>query len=121
MPNEDSPYPKTDDPRYTVCQRCNRPVEKTQIERWHRCIPLDLIKSAVKPVTFYIVHDYYGCGSGCCGSRINLNIDGYDVYSKFEFYHVESLKQARQNFSDWISAGAKLLVDHCEFRCSEDW
>lgn len=44
--------------------------------------------SAKPPVAIEVVHDYYGCDTGCCGHRIIfVDEDGKEVVSHWTFSH----------------------------------
>jgi hypothetical protein len=40
-----------------------------------------------------VLHSYYGCDTGCCGHRIE--IDGEEVDDSFEFDHFDGLDDPR--------------------------
>ena len=60
------------------CSYCGRPFNETAPSfRSHRPI-----------VGVYVVHDFYGCDTGCCGHKsVAVDSDGDVVHSTFHFDH----------------------------------
>jgi hypothetical protein len=97
------------------CGRCGRPREKPAHED-AICAPCrGEIARAVGGIA-YVVHDYYGCESGCCGHRAYVeDARGNVLDSEFEFLHDEE-----QALDMALALAAKWDVDldpgRCEFR-----
>lgn len=61
------------------CNRCGRKIVGGGVP-WHNCIE--------HVVKMRVVHDNYGCDTGCCGHRIYGYDDrGVEVFDRFEFAH----------------------------------
>lgn len=70
-----------------ICQRCQRVVHQTE-KHPHWC----------KAAYGYVVHDSYGCDTGCCGHGIYVCDENDKVMDyEFSFSHPDS-EEGRQAF-----------------------
>jgi hypothetical protein len=61
-----------------TCNRCGRPVQ-------YRCPEKD---DTLHVERVSVVHDYYGCESGCCGHTvIGMDCEGRRIFRHFDFDH----------------------------------
>ena len=67
-----------------ICKRCGRPRSATG----HNSLKWGHAYEAAHVTKSYVVHDYYGCDTGCCGhSVIGLDEQGHEIFREFEFAH----------------------------------
>lgn len=99
------------------CEKCGREFfqEQHKHERW--------CSFDVSKCTAYVVHEYYGCDSGCCGHRAYLvNEEGQQVDSSdFEFHH----PSYKQDYKEWAEEFIKshwpdAVLDYEECRVYDD-
>lgn len=65
--------------------------------------------------TVRVYHEYYGCDTGCCGHRIELEIDGTTAISKFHFSHPYGEKDHKK----WATELAKEEIQRKHPECIE--
>lgn len=94
------------------CEVCGRPIlHKTLLRGGDRKYHLNHVR---------VVHDYYGCDTGCCGhSLIGYDCHGKEVYEKFEFDHPngEDYDEFARRFVSSILGehhGVTILFGQCE-------
>lgn len=71
----------------------------------------------------YVVHDYYGCDSGCCGATIYLVDENDDVLdSKFEWLHYDGLNPTEQENEMRLDAHHEFPGSEFDYaRCDKNW
>jgi hypothetical protein len=90
-----------------ICAFCARPVQQRATDCDHG-----------QAVTSYVVHDSYGCDSGCCGHRIiGLDKQGQVVFSKFDFGHPYHSTKDDGFWQEWAHMLARTLLPTATF----DW
>lgn len=48
-----------------------------------------------------MVHDYYGCDSGCCGyATYGLDKSNNIVFERFDFHHVDTEEEVKAHIYD---------------------
>ena len=53
----------------------------------------------METVSVYVVHDYYGCDTGCCGHRvIGLDASGEVVSTSWEWAHPDLKRESKEEF-----------------------
>ena len=76
------------------CQNCGRPrhVDETEGRNVYET-----------PLYGYVVHDSFGCDTGCCGHRFYLaDLNGHVVCSSFEFTHpYGNMHGFREDIKNW--------------------
>lgn len=67
------------------CYHCERPRHSVPVHEG--CDPC---KRKLEGAVVYVVHDGYGCDTGCCGHRLYIEAaDGTTLASEFDFYHCD--------------------------------
>ena len=77
-----------------ICEYCGRPVLWRQQNRHN---------NPSSGSYCYVVHDYYGCDTGCCGYRACLcDTEGRVVADEFNFYHPKDEKHFHEYVEDFV-------------------
>ena len=91
----------------TVCKRCGRTVYHGEGE----------YGNPAAGAYAYVVHDFYGCDSGCCGHVVYLcDADEHVIDSHFEFTHPYEgdMNEFCRDFVESVWPGVECRLDLCE-------
>lgn len=96
------------------CSHCER--SRFSVPVHEGCDPC---KRKLESASVYIVHEGYGCDTGCCGHRLYIEAtDGTTLASEFDFWHCNA-DDAKQ-WAGEVAAKYGIRVDYERFDLQPD-